>query len=73
MEMAQRRLLSILGLDSFPSPGRHVIPHSFMIEVYKKLSNGNYKTSSNSDMPPTSVVGIVDQGQFIIILLRFSS
>lgn len=61
VEMAQRRLLSILGLDSFPSPGRHVIPHSFMIEVYKKLSNGNYKTSSNSDMPPTSVVGIVDQ------------
>lgn len=61
VEMAQKRLLSILGLDSFPSPGRHVIPHNYMLELYRNLSSGNYKTLRNTNMPPTSVVGITDQ------------
>lgn len=61
VELAQKRLLSILGLDSFPSPGRHVIPHNYMLELYRNLSSGNYKTLRNTNMPPTSVVGITDQ------------
>lgn len=61
MELAQKRLLSILGLDSFPSPERHVIPHNYMLELYRNLSSGNYKTLRNTNMPPTSVVGITDQ------------
>lgn len=61
VELAQKRLLSILGLDSFPSPGRNVIPHNYMLELYRNLSSGNYKTLRNTNMPPTSVVGITDQ------------
>lgn len=64
MEIAQKRLLNILGLDDFPKPGRHVIPHMFMLEIYRNLSSGNYKGNKVSDMLPNSVVGIVDQGQF---------
>ena len=72
VELAQKRLLSILGLDSFPSPGRHVIPHNYMLELYRNLSSGNYKTLRNTNMPPTSVVGITDQGQFIYCVEIFS-
>lgn len=61
MEVAQKRLLNILGLDDFPKPGRHVIPHKFMLEIYRNLSSGNYKGNKVSDMLPNSVVGIVDQ------------
>ena len=64
MEIAQKRLLNILGLDDFPKPGRHVIPHKFMLEIYRNLSSGNYKGNKVSDILPNSVVGIVDQGQF---------
>lgn len=72
VELAQKRLLSILGLDSLPSPGRHVIPHNYMLELYRNLSSGNYKTLANTNMPPTSVVGIIDQGQFIYCVEIFS-
>ncbi len=68
VDIAQKRLLSILGLEDFPKPGRHVIPHKFMMEVYRNLSRGDYKGNLNYNMVPSTVVGIVDQGQFIIIL-----
>lgn len=72
--MAQKRMLSILGLDNFPKPGRHIIPHSYMVEVYRNLSSGNYRRGSiNSDELPTAVVGIVDRGQFIVMLRFFVS
>ena len=73
MEIAQKRLLNILGLDNFPNPGRHVIPHKFMLEIYRNLSSGNYKGDNNSDALPNAVVGIVDQGQFIVFLVFFVS
>ena len=62
VEIAQKRLLSILGLDNFPKPGRHVIPHKYMLEIYRNLSNGDYKRASNTGVLPNTVVGIVDQG-----------
>lgn len=62
VEIAQKRLLSILGLDDFPRPGRHVIPHKYMLEIYRNLSNGNFKRDGSLDELPTTVVGIVDQG-----------
>lgn len=71
MDIAQKRLLTILGLEDFPRPGRHVIPHMFMLELYRNLSRGNYKGNQSYDMLPNTVVGIVDQGQFIIILGGF--
>ena len=71
VDTAQKRLLSILGLEDFPRPGRHVIPHKYMVEVYRNLSRGDYKGNLNFDMVPSTVVGIVDQGQFIIILGGF--
>lgn len=64
VEIAQKRLLNILGLDNFPNPGRHVIPHKFMLEIYRNLSSGNYKGDNNSDALPNAVVGIVDQERF---------
>lgn len=73
VEMAQKRMLSILGLDNFPKPGRHVIPHDYMVEVYRNLSSGNYRRGSYSDELPTAVVGIVDRGQFIVMLRFFVS
>lgn len=71
VDAAQKRLLSILGLDDFPRPGRHVIPHKFMMELYRNLSRGEYKGNQGHDMLASTVVGIVDQGQFIIILRGF--
>lgn len=65
VEIAQKRLLSILGLDNFPTPGRHVIPHKFMLELYRNLSSGTYKGNLNYDVVPSAVVGIVDQGQCV--------
>lgn len=71
MDIAQKRFLTALGLEDFPKPGRHVIPHKFMLEIYRNLSRGNYKGNQSYDMLPSTVVGIVDQGQFIIILEGF--
>ena len=67
VEIAQKRLLSILGLDNFPTPGRHVIPHRFMLELYRNLSSGTYRGNLNHDMEPSAVVGIVDQGQYLLL------
>lgn len=61
VEIAQKRFLSILGLDNFPTPARHVIPHKFMLELYRNLSSGTYRGNLNHDMVPSAVVGIVDQ------------
>ncbi|KAJ7325645.1 Growth differentiation factor 7 [Desmophyllum pertusum] len=61
VDIAQKRLLSILGLENFPRPGRHVIPHKFMLELYRNFSSGNYKGNQSYDMVPNTVVGIVDQ------------
>ena len=67
VEIAQKRFLSILGLDNFPTPGRHVIPHKFMLELYRNLSSGTYRGNLNYDMVPSAVVGIVDQGQYLLL------
>lgn len=67
VEIAQKRLLSILGLENFPTPGRHVIPHKFMLELYRNLSSGTYKGNLSYDMVPSAVVGIVDQGQCVLL------
>ena len=67
VEIAQERLLSILGLENFPTPARHVIPHKFMLELYRNLSSGTYKGNLNYDMVPSAVVGIVDQGQCVLL------
>lgn len=69
MDIAQKRLLSILGLENFPRPGRHVIPHKFMLELYRNFSSGNYKGNQSYDMVPNTVVGIVDQGQSVCIII----
>ena len=66
VEIAQKRFLAILGLDNFPTPGQHVIPHKFMLELYRNLSSGTYKGNLNYDMMPSGVVGIVDQGQCVL-------
>lgn len=67
VDIAQKRLLSILGLDNFPTPGRHVIPHKFMLKLYRNLSSGTYKGNLNHNMVPSAVVGIVDQGQCVLL------
>lgn len=67
VEIAQKRFLSILGLDNFPTPARHVIPHKFMLELYRNLSSGTYRGNLNHDMVPSAVVGIVDQGQYLLL------
>lgn len=69
VDIAQKRLLSILGLENFPRPGRHVIPHKFMLELYRNFSSGNYKGNQSYDMVPNTVVGIVDQGQSVCIII----
>ena len=71
VEIAQKRLLGILGLDNFPTPGRHVIPHKFMLELYRNLSSGTYRGNLDYDMVPSAVVGIVDQGQFVLLSRGF--
>lgn len=71
VEIAQKRLLSILGLDNFPTPGRHVIPHKFMLELYRNLSSGTYRGNLDYDIVPSAVVGIVDQGQCVLLSRGF--
>lgn len=61
VDIAQKRFLTALGLEDFPTPGRHVIPHKFMLELYRNLSRGNYKGNQSYDVLPSTVVGIVDQ------------
>ena len=64
VEITQKRFLSILGLDHFPNPGRHVIPHSFMLELYKKLSGGKYAGGEQHLEDVDAVLGVVDQGRY---------
>ena len=61
LEITKKQMLNLMGLEDLPKPNRKVIPHVFMLDLYKSLSKGKH---SNAELVST-VRGVVDQGKFV--------
>jgi hypothetical protein len=66
LEITQKQMLNVLGLNELPRPNRRVIrPHAFMLDLYKTLSRGAKRKTTKVEAQEmiNTVRGVVDQGQ----------